>query len=75
MLVLSRRSEEVILIGDAIVKVLKIRGRVAQIGIQAPESMRILRAECVEGAVEKSDCPELPPRRPQAARRQRSLAR
>jgi carbon storage regulator len=44
MLVLSRKAGESIVVGDGIViKVLNIRYRQIQLGIEAPESIRILR--------------------------------
>lgn len=46
MLVLSRKSDEEILIGDVVVKVLRVRGRVVQIGIDAPRDIPIQRREC-----------------------------
>jgi carbon storage regulator len=49
MLVLGRREEERILIGDSIeVIVCKIRDSRCEIGIKAPEGVQILRAELKE---------------------------
>jgi carbon storage regulator len=46
MLILSRRPEEELLIGDDIViKILFIRGGVVRIGIEAPKSVRVDRGE------------------------------
>jgi carbon storage regulator len=46
MLVLSRKSNESLLIDNRIlVKVVKIRGRLVQIGIEAPPEVVIRRAE------------------------------
>lgn len=49
MLVLTRKSDEAFKIGDDItVTVLSIRGNQVQIGISAPISVRIYRAEIYE---------------------------
>lgn len=49
MLVLTRKVGEVITIGDDItVTVLEIQGNRVSLGIKAPGSYRILRAELVE---------------------------
>ena len=45
MLVLSRRREEKIRIGNAAITVLAIAGNRVRIGIDAPEEVQILRAE------------------------------
>jgi carbon storage regulator CsrA len=46
MLVLSRQPGEKVVIGDAItVTVLAISGKTVRIGIEAPDDVRILRAE------------------------------
>ncbi len=45
MLVLSRRREEKIHIGDAVITVLAIEGNRVRIGIDAPEDVHVLRAE------------------------------
>ncbi|MGE3315970.1 MAG: carbon storage regulator [Planctomycetaceae bacterium] len=50
MLVLSRKSDEEILIGDVVVKVLRVRGRVVQIGIDAPRNIPIQRRECARNS-------------------------
>lgn len=50
MLVLSRKSDEEILIGDVVVKVLRVRGRVVQIGIDAPRNVPIQRRESSKNA-------------------------
>ena len=48
MLVLSRKKDEEIRIGsDVVVKVLKVRGNTVTLGIEAPDGVRILRAELV----------------------------
>jgi len=49
MLVLTRKSEEAIQIGDGItVTVLEIRGNQARLGITAPPGVRIYRGEIYE---------------------------
>lgn len=49
MLVVTRKAGEQIVIGDNItVTVLEIRGRQVKIGIQAPDSVRIVRAELLD---------------------------
>jgi carbon storage regulator CsrA len=46
MLVLARKKREQIQIGDHItVTVLRVRGQAVQIGIEAPENVKILRSE------------------------------
>ena len=45
MLCLSRRVNQEIVIGDVVVKVLRVRGRVVHLGFTAPPSVRISRAE------------------------------
>lgn len=49
MLILSRKVDEAILLGDGIsLKILGIDGDRIKIGIQAPRDMKIMRAELVE---------------------------
>lgn len=46
MLVLSRKSQESIRIGDSItVTIVRIKGNTVRIGIEAPESVKIVRSE------------------------------
>ena len=45
MLVLSRKKEEAIVIGDVLVKVCNIKGSRVQLGIDAPPGTVIRRAE------------------------------
>ena len=48
MLVLSRRPEEALVIGEGItVRVLEIKGRTVRLGIDAPPEVRIQRREIV----------------------------
>lgn len=48
MLVLSRRESEAIVIDDTIrIKVLSVQGKTVRLGIEAPNDVRIMRAELV----------------------------
>jgi carbon storage regulator len=52
MLVLTRKLDQPIVIGDRIkVTVLKIRGNRIQLGIEAPKEMPVMREELVRSAV------------------------
>ena len=55
MLVLTRRSDESIVFPNAgiTIKILKVDGRKAKIGIDAPKSIRIIRNEAMAGIEEK----------------------
>ena len=60
MLVLSRKCEESIKIGDHIViTMLKIRGGSVRLGIQAPTHIRVLRTELLAATERPSN--QLPP--------------
>ena len=48
MLVLSSRSGEEILAGSIRFKVLRVHGNQAKLGIEAPDSVRILRGDVVD---------------------------
>lgn len=55
MLVLTRRPNEKLIVGDGIiVAVLSIRGQTVKLGITAPESVPIYREE-VFGTIDKGD--------------------
>lgn len=55
MLVLGRKPEERILIGDDIViTLLEVKGDQVQIGIEAPSDVRILRHELYESVKEEN---------------------
>tara|TARA_R110002072_G_scaffold284587_1_gene449007 strand:+ start:20249 stop:20467 length:219 start_codon:yes stop_codon:yes gene_type:complete len=50
MLVLSRKTEEAIQIGDEItVKVLSVKGGVVRLGFEAPKDVSIFRSELLPG--------------------------
>ena len=54
MLVLSRKlGEEIVIDGQIKVTVLKVQGGRVRIGIDAPESVRVLRKELRNSAAEK----------------------
>ncbi len=56
MLVLSRKINEEIVIGDNIkVTVLKLKGNTVRIGIEAPNDVRVLRAELPREPHEKNN--------------------
>lgn len=56
MLVLSRRVNEAIKVGDDItLKILEVDGDRIKIGIEAPHNMKIMRAELLE-EVKASNC-------------------
>ena len=59
MLVLTRKLEEKIQIGnDIVITILKTKGKAVQIGVEAPRSVRVLRGELVnadEAAIEGSE--------------------
>lgn len=58
MLVLSRRVDESIRIGDAVVTIISVVGGVVKVGIVAPKSVEILRTELEKPVDEyqKGDC-------------------
>ena len=73
MLVLTRKLQEQIKIGDdVVITILQIRGKSVRVGIQAPRSMRVLRAELPEYAADESlpdvTTVELKPEAPPTAR-------
>jgi carbon storage regulator CsrA len=58
MLVLTRKNQEVIRIGDNItVTILKVKGQAVSVGIDAPREVRIVRGELPEKAKEMSPAP------------------
>lgn len=55
MLVLSRKAGERILIGDdVVITVVRIGPHSVHIGIEAPETMNIVRSEIVDAAIAQS---------------------
>jgi len=58
MLVLSRRVDESIRIGDAVVTIISVVGGVVKVGIVAPKSVEILRTELEKPVYEyqRGDC-------------------
>lgn len=62
MLVLTRKPEETIQIGENIVlRVVKVKGNKVQLGIEAPKDIAVIRSELLE-KVAPADVPEsLPP--------------
>jgi len=51
MLVLTRKAAETINIGDdVVIKVIKTGAGTVKIGIDAPDSVRVIRGELLEGA-------------------------
>lgn len=57
MLILMRRQEESIIIGDNIkLKVLKIQGNQVHIGIEAPREIKVYRKEIYDKICHDSEC-------------------
>ncbi len=49
MLILSRKPEETLTIGDSIqIKIVGVRGNKVKIGIEAPDDVRVMRSELLE---------------------------
>jgi carbon storage regulator len=64
MLILSRAKNESIYIGESVVSVLEFRGANVKLGIAAPRSVRVLRAEIIEPDQTKLIPPEDKTRNP-----------
>jgi carbon storage regulator len=65
MLVLSRRENQQIKLGDSIiVTIVRIAGDKVRLGIEAPASVLVLRGELEEFAAQ---APEIPPSEPDGA--------
>jgi carbon storage regulator len=59
MLVLSRKTNERILIGDNVtVTIVRVRGDVVRLGIEAPNHMRVLRSELLGRDPAELDSPK-----------------
>lgn len=59
MLVLSRKKNESIVIGDNIkIEVLKVSGNTVRIGIQAPRDVKVLRGELAPYGISDEDTSE-----------------
>jgi len=62
MLILTRKSGEMIRIGDAVtVRVLEIRGNQVRLGVEAPGDVRIYREEVYRAIQKEQDDPEAEP--------------
>jgi carbon storage regulator len=55
MLVLSRREGQKLIIGDIILTVTKLKGNTVQLGIEAPQEVKILRGELENKEESKHD--------------------
>lgn len=61
MLVLSRKPNESIMIGDdVVVTIIRVRGETVRVGISAPKSVRVHRTEVYEKIKDANSIPELP---------------
>ncbi len=59
MLILSRKLNETVYVGnDVVIRVVKIKGNVVGLGIEAPSNVRILRSEIAQA--EKQVAPPEP---------------
>lgn len=68
MLVLSRKKNESIVIGDNIkIEVLKVSGNTVRIGIQAPRDIKVLRGELAPYGISEEDTSETESRLPSCA--------
>lgn len=57
MLVLSRKVDEAVVIGDkTVVKIIRIAGGRVQLGIEAPSDVAIRRAEIAPLAMRRNEC-------------------
>ena len=62
MLVLSRKKNQTIRIGDEIiVKVIDVRGGVVRLGFEAPADVSIMRSELIPGHDDGETLTECPP--------------
>jgi len=59
MLVLTRKAQEKIRIGDdVVITVLKTKGKAVRLGIEAPDEMRVLRGELAFEADDQTESPD-----------------
>ena len=57
MLVLTRKHQEQIQIGDNVtITILKVKGRTVRLGIEAPRDVRVIRGELPRRPVAAADC-------------------
>lgn len=68
MLVLSRKVDDTIIIGDNIkIQVIKIKGNTVRLGIEAPSDVKILRGELAPYDIRSDrDTDSEPPKQPKA---------
>jgi len=60
MLVLTRKKQERIQIGDSVtITVVRIKGNTVRVGIEAPKEVRVVRGELVAQEATASDCVEV----------------
>ena len=58
MLVLSRRTQEKVVVGDDIeITVVQVRGKVVRLGVSAPDEVTVLRSELLDslGRIEEGE--------------------
>lgn len=55
MLILSRKQNEAVRIGDAVIRIGRIKGNSVRIAIEAPRSTRIVRCELERKDAEETD--------------------
>jgi carbon storage regulator len=58
MLVITRRVEESITIGDIVIKIVEVKGKQVRIGIEAPKEVTILRNDFHKRQVVLADKPK-----------------
>lgn len=58
MLVLSRKREERIVIGDVVITVIEVRGDKVRIGVEAPSSVAVHRQEVFDAIVREGGNPQ-----------------
>jgi carbon storage regulator len=58
MLVITRRVEESITVGDIVIKIVEVKGKQVRVGILAPKEVKILRNDFYKRQVVLTDKPE-----------------